>query len=190
MFSARRHRPGRIGDPAAPRSGVQACAPRNPARSIASSVQAVTPEPHMLTTSTGSRPANNSRNSAANCIGDLNRPSGPKFCAYGRLIAPGTCPATRSMGSSSPRKRTAARASSNMPPSSKCACTASASSKYVVSNTARDTGAQSSRRTLHRCGGRKPNDTQCDQPPSRHRNLFMAKAAQQKPQPRRECHTT
>ncbi len=90
-------------------------APLRPALSIASSRwQAVTPEPHISTTCCGSRfpitPCSSTRSSCAS----RSRPSAT-FNANGRLTAPGTWPATGSSGSTSPRKRSPARASTSQP---------------------------------------------------------------------------
>ena len=69
--------------------------------------------------------ANRSRSAADG----RKRPSAPRFPVVGALTAPGTCPARGSTGSTSPRYRSAARASSTTPgPVRASAATPSASS--------------------------------------------------------------
>ena len=63
--------------------------------------------------SPGSRPAASALNSAASAAAGLNLPAVSRFSEKGRLIAPGICPATGSSGSTSPRYRSRARASTS-----------------------------------------------------------------------------
>src|SRR6266540_3020895 len=55
---------------------------------------AVTPEPQWLTTLSGGVVARSAPNSSRSCAADFHVMSAARLCAYGRLSAPGMCPAT------------------------------------------------------------------------------------------------
>ena len=91
--------------------------------------QAVTPEPHMqIGARPGAAPVRECQSSAslAGRTEAAVRPRGSR--GYGRLTAPGTWPATASIGSTSPRKRSAPRRSTSVSPSASARSTPSTSS--------------------------------------------------------------
>ena len=75
---------------------------------------AVTPEPQYAATGASARTPRASKR-ARSASGDRKRPSSSVFSVSGAFTAPGTWPATGSIGSCSPRNRSAARTSSSTP---------------------------------------------------------------------------
>ena len=71
-------------------------------------------EPHIWTTSSADRFFSNDSNSARNSSAGLNKPLRSRLSCIGRLRAPGICPATGSIGSTSPTNRSDVRASTRV----------------------------------------------------------------------------
>ena len=109
--ASRRDRARRIGDPFAPRAGVD---PRagEPGHFHRQLVVAGGDARPALVNDGVERPVADERCELGAQRGRrLERAVGLRFCAYGRLVAPGMWPATGSSGSVSPRKRSGPRAS-------------------------------------------------------------------------------
>ena len=180
---AGRDRPGRVGDPVAPRPDVERRRRSTRPRCSASTVwAAVTPDPQYAPTGAAGRPRPRRTARAAR-----RRPAAGRRAATssagGRLTAPGMCPATGSIGSVSPRKRgagpgveqhAACRASAAAPSASSTGSSPGA----TVMSPGRRLGARPARPA-------GPARSRPAKPPSSTRTVGVAGPAQRPPEPGR-----
>ena len=175
------HRPCRVGDPLAPGPRIQRRAAK-PASSSASTCVSGGDARAAVGADLGRRlPAGPPRSLGAARSAPGTGPSASRLRAIGRLRAPGMCPATGSIGSVSPRKRSAARASSRTPVAA--SARGAGRRREPACRPGRAAKSPAMRRRLvalcERPAGREPRG----QAAVEHRHLRVAEVPQQPPGP-------
>ncbi len=175
----RRHRPIRVRDPVAPRPDVERrgnagelerehLVGRGDAR------PAVGPDG-------GRRSAPSAENRARSSSGARNRPCSPTRSGAGRLTAPGMWPATGSIGSTSPRNRSGARASISTPARASEAAAAASSNGIPPARGDEVPGLGRGHSPLDGVPGRQP----ATETPIQNPNSRVPEVAEHPPRPRR-----